>query len=243
MKRTFDIFLSLILLVILFPIFLIVAMSIFLYDFGSPLYSPKRVGKNNLDFIFIKFRSMTPDADKNGIDSTSNNDSRITPVGLFIRKYKIDELSQILNVFLGDMSFVGPRPNVRRDVNLYSDQEIKLLSIKPGITDFSSIVFADEGSILEDYKDTDLAYNQLIRPWKSRLGIIYIENQTFFLDLKLIYLTALALISRESALKKLCIILSDLKVDSKVIDAASRKYKFEPYPPPGLTEIVKTRNS
>ena len=206
-KRLFDISLSSILLLILLPFFLLIALIIFLYDFSNPIYSPNRVGKNDIEFIFIIFRSMTPDADISGIDSTSNNDTRITPIGSFIRKYKIDELSQIINVLLGDMSFVGPRPNVRRDVNLYSKEEKKLLSVKPGITDFSSIVFADEGDILEGHKDTDLIYNQLIRPWKSRLGIIYIENYSMSLDIKLLYLTALSLISREKALSQLCNIL------------------------------------
>ena len=241
-KRLFDISLSSILLLILLPFFLLIALIIFLYDFSNPIYSPNRVGKNDIEFIFIKFRSMTPDADISGIDSTSNNDTRITPIGSFIRKYKIDELSQIINVLLGDMSFVGPRPNVRRDVNLYSKEEKKLLSVKPGITDFSSIVFADEGDILEGHKDTDLTYNQLIRPWKSRLGIIYIENYSMSLDIKLLYLTALSLISREKALSQLCNILKKLKADPKVINAASRKEEFVPYPPPGLKKIVVSRS-
>ena len=109
---------------------------------------------------------MKINADKSGVDSTSNKDPRITGIGRFIRKYKIDELSQLFNVFLGSMSLVGPRPNVKRDTDLYTSLEKDLFLAKPGITDFSSIVFADEGDILEGHLDPDLAYNQLIRPWK-----------------------------------------------------------------------------
>ena len=242
-KRIFDLFFSSLILVIIFPILFIVLILIYFQDFKNPLYTPKRVGKDNNDFTFIKFRSMKFDADKTGVDSTSANDSRITSIGFFIRRYKIDELSQLLNVLIGDMSLVGPRPNVRRDVELYSSQEIKLLSVRPGITDFSSIVFADEGDILVGYDDPDLAYNQLIRPWKSRLGILYIENHSIFLDIKLLYLTILSLFSRKKALKKLCLILKNLNADSNVIKAASRQEEFVPFPPPGLDNIVESRDS
>ncbi len=242
-KRTFDVFFSLLILVIIFPIFFLVLILIYFEDFKNPLYTPKRVGKDNKDFTFIKFRSMKLDADKTGVDSTSANDSRITSIGFFIRRYKIDELSQLLNVLIGDMSLVGPRPNVRRDVDLYSSQEMKLLSVRPGITDFSSIVFADEGDILVGYDDPDLAYNQLIRPWKSRLGILYIENHSTFLDIKLLFLTILSLFSRKKALKKLCLILKNLNADSNVIKAASRLEELVPYPPPGIDSIVESRNS
>ena len=185
---------------------------------------------------------MTVNADSSGVDSTSANDPRITSIGRFIRKYKIDELSQLFNVFIGNMSLVGPRPNVERDTVLYTAKEKKLLSVKPGITDFSSIVFSDEGDILEGYDDPDLTYNQIIRPWKSRLGLIYIENQTFILDLKLIYLTLVSLISREVSLQKMCYILEVLNAPNNVVMAASRKEPFFPYPPPGSEKIVESRD-
>ena len=120
----------------------------------------------------VKLRSMIINADKNKVDSTASDDMRITRVGMMIRAYKLDELTQLINVLKGDMSLVGPRPNVQRDVDLYSETEKRLLSVKPGITDFSSIIFSDEGDILSGLDDPDIAYNQLIRPWKSRLGIL-----------------------------------------------------------------------
>ena len=129
----------------------------------------------------IKIRSMKVNADLSGVDSTANDDSRITLVGKIIRKFKIDELAQLINVFLGQMSFVGPRPNVERETSLYTTEEKKLLNLKPGITDISSIVFSDEGDILEGRDDPDITYNQLIRPGKSKLGIFYIENSNIFL--------------------------------------------------------------
>ena len=116
-------------------------------------------------------------ADLNKIDSTSLNDSRITVVGNIIRKYKIDELAQLINVLNGSMSLVGPRPNVKRETDLYTLQEKLILSVKPGITDFSSIVFSDEAEILEGKEDPNISYNQLIRPWKSRLAIIYVKKK------------------------------------------------------------------
>tara|TARA_B100000212_G_scaffold45845_1_gene29621 strand:+ start:38617 stop:39351 length:735 start_codon:yes stop_codon:yes gene_type:complete len=242
-KRLFDFLLSSLGLLILSPLLILVSLLIFFQDFHNPLYISKRVGKDGKDFSFFKFRSMKINADKSGVDSTSNQDPRITKIGQFIRKYKIDELSQLINVFIGTMSLVGPRPNVRRDTDLYTAKEQELFSVKPGITDFSSIVFADEGNILEGYTDPDLTYNQLIRPWKSRLGLIYIENQSLVLDIKLIFFTLLSLFSRDAALKNLCNLLSILGAPSNVIKVTSRKFPFEPYPPPGSLNIVVSREN
>ena len=174
LKRTFDIFFSSIGLIFLSPIFLIFILMIFLQDFSNPFYRAPRVGKNGKIFTMVKLRSMIINADKNKVDSTASDDMRITRVGMMIRAYKLDELTQLINVLKGDMSLVGPRPNVQRDVDLYSETEKRLLSVKTGITDFSSIIFSDEGDILSGLDDPDIAYNQLIRPWKSRLGILYI---------------------------------------------------------------------
>ena len=143
---------------------------------------------------------MVVNADKTGVDSTSSNDTRITPFGQFMRKYKIDEIPNFFNIFMGQMSFVGPRPNVKRETNLYTSEEKLLLSVRPGITDFSSIVFSDEGDILEGSNNPDLDYNKLIRPWKSRLGIFYVNNQSLWMDIKLIFLTGLAIISKNNPL-------------------------------------------
>ena len=162
MKRLIDILVSLFGLFFLSPLLLIFMFLIFMQDKHFPFYVAKRVGKNGVMFKMIKLRSMTIGAEKNGVDSTSINDTRITPIGLKVRKYKLDELTQLWNVLKGDMSLVGPRPNVKRDVDLYSNVEMQILLVKPGITDFSSIIFSDEGEILKDSKDPDLMYNQLI---------------------------------------------------------------------------------
>jgi lipopolysaccharide/colanic/teichoic acid biosynthesis glycosyltransferase len=240
-KRIFDLSFSIFSLALLSPFLILISILISLQDFHNPLYVSKRIGAGGGEFSFFKFRSMKINSDKSGVDSTSNEDPRITKLGKFIRKYKVDELSQLLNVFLGTMSLVGPRPNVKRDTDLYTKVERNLLVVKPGITDFSSIVFSDEGDILEGHKDPDLTYNQLIRPWKSRLGLVYIDNQSLSLDLKLIVLTILSLFSRKNALHYMCMILRDLNVSEDVIRAASRKYSLEPYPPPGSEKIVKSR--
>jgi len=179
-KRFFDVLASLVGLAFFLPILIPVLFLIWKYDKKSPFYIAPRVGKNEKIFKMLKLRSMIVNADKTGVASTSNNDLRITPIGQKIRKYKLDELVQLWNVLLGDMSLVGPRPNVKSETDLYTDVEKKLLSVKPGITDFSSIVFSDEGKILEGKKNPDLTYNQLIRPWKSRLGLSYIDHQSFF---------------------------------------------------------------
>ncbi|MCZ2207975.1 sugar transferase, partial [Cylindrospermopsis raciborskii] len=169
------------------------------------------------------------------------NDPRITQVGHFIRRYKLDELSQLWNVLKGEMSLVGPRPNVRREVNLYTSTEMKLLSVKPGITDISSIVFSDLGEILRNHSDPDIAYNQLVRPWKSILSLIYIENQSFILDIKLILITVMSIFSRRLALREVTKILVNLQVDRQLIQIASRQTELYPFPPPGATEIVISR--
>ena len=134
----------------------------------------------------VKFRSMIIDASASGVDSTASDDKRITTIGRIVRKFKIDEIPQLFNVMIGDMSFVGPRPNVESETRMYSKVEQRILSVKPGITDFSSIVFSDEGDILKGSDDPDLKYNQIIRPWKSRLALLYIDNRTLMIDIKII---------------------------------------------------------
>jgi len=241
MKRLLDFILSLVGLVLASPILLPTIFLVWILDWHSPFYIAPRVGKNERLFKMLKLRSMIINADKSGVDSTSSNDKRITGVGRFIRKYKMDELSQLWNVLIGDMSLVGPRPNVKRETDLYTTEEKLLLTVKPGITDFSSIVFSDEGDILKDQADPDIAYNQLIRPGKSMLGIFYIKNRSFFIDLKLIILTAIAIISKESALKGLVSLLRKLKAEDVLVQIASRKNELIPMAPPGATKIVTNR--
>jgi lipopolysaccharide/colanic/teichoic acid biosynthesis glycosyltransferase len=240
-KRFFDIIVSALGLLVSSPILIPVLLATWWEDKHSPFYVADRVGKMEELFRMIKVRSMVVNADKTGVASTSANDKRITKVGGFVRKYKMDELSQLLNVFRGDMSLVGPRPNVKVETELYTSEEKKLLSVRPGVTDISSIVFSDEGDILKDSKDPDLDYNQLIRPWKSRLGILYITNQSFWLDVKLIYLTAIAIVSKEKALKSVTNILIDLNADNQLIEVCKRQTKLFPHPPPGSGEIVTNR--
>ena len=241
LKRLFDVVMSTLLIIIFSPFLIIFAFLIWRQDYHSPFYIAPRVGKNENLFSMIKFRSMIVDADKSGVDSTSSSDSRITSLGKLIRKYKIDELPNFFNIFIGDMSFVGPRPNVKRETDLYSKEEKKLLVVRPGITDFASIVFSDEGEILDGSDDPDLSYNQLIRPWKSRLGLFYIDKKNIILDFKLIIITAVSVISKRKALGLLNRILASLDADEKLVEIAKRQKKLEPYPPPGLDLIVKSR--
>ena len=241
MKRLVDIAISLTGLFIASPILLIVSFLVWVQDFKMPFYIPYRVGKNQKQFKMIKLRSMIVNADASGVDSTGANDSRITAIGHLIRKFKLDELTQLWNVLRGDMSLVGPRPNVISETNLYTDVEKKLLDVRPGITDISSIVFSDEGDILSNYDDPDLAYNQLIRPWKSRLGIIYINNQSFLLDLQLIFMTMIAILSKKKALNWISKKLMELDVDDNIIEVCKRESDLLPHPPPGSENIVKAR--
>ena len=240
-KRSMDLLGSALGLVAASPILLPVMFLVWLQDYYSPFYIAERIGKNGIPFRMVKLRSMVVNADKSGVDSTASSDSRITPVGKFIRAYKLDELSQLWNVLKGDMSLVGPRPQVARDVALYTAQEQQLLNVKPGITDISSIVFSDEGEILNGRPDPDLAYNQLIRPWKSRLGLLYIEKQSTILDLRLIWLTAIAVVSRRRALEGVVRVLQNLGASDDLIRVAQRAEDLTPSPPPGASEIVMQR--
>lgn len=240
-KRLLDIAISAIGLICFSPILLFASILVWSNDRKSPFYIPPRVGKKGTIFYMVKLRSMVVNADKAGIDSTSNNDLRITSIGQKIRKYKLDELTQLWNVLLGDMSLVGPRPNVKAEVDLYTDVEKELLSVKPGITDFSSIVFSDEGKILEDKKDPDLAYHQLIRPWKSRLGLIYIKHQSILLDIEIIIYTLIALISKRTALNWVSKKLENLGVDKDLVNISKREIELFPYPPPGSDFVITSR--
>ena len=223
------------------PVLLTVMFLVWRQDRCSPFYIAPRVGKNMRFFKMVKLRSMIANADASGVDSTSGDDARITPVGHFIRRYKLDELTQLWNVLKGDMSLVGPRPNVQRETELYTDEERRLLSVRPGITDFASIVFSDEGEILEGKEDPDLAYNQLIRPYKSRLGLFYIDQRSVFLDFSLCYLTVLAILSRRSALDKVSRIIEKRGGESELVHLAKRLSPLVAAPPPGSPSIVTSR--
>jgi lipopolysaccharide/colanic/teichoic acid biosynthesis glycosyltransferase len=239
--RVCEMLFALLGLVILSPVMVLSMLLVWLQDFCSPLYISSRMGYGGRPFRMIKLRSMTKDADRLGVDSTSSGDPRITAIGHFMRRYKIDEFFQLWNVLLGHMSFVGPRPNVKRETDLYTKEERRLFDVKPGITDFASIVFADEGEILKNYSDADIAYNQFIRPWKSRLGLLYIANKTVCLDCKIVGLTLLVILSRSIALRMTCKILRDLGCDDKTLLMATRTGPLIPFPPPGGDGIVMSR--
>ena len=189
MTRLFDILFSLIGLVILSPVFLIIYILIIIESPGGGFYSQERVGKNGTTFKLLKFRSMRTGADKQGLITVGGHDSRITRMGYFIRKYKIDELPQLLNVLKGDMSLVGPRPEVRKYVDMYTDEQRRVLEIKPGITDYASIEYSDENVILGQADDPDKVYVEQIMPDKIRLNMRYIENHNLMEYFKIIFLT------------------------------------------------------
>ena len=188
-KRVFDIFATLIGGAILLPIMIPIAIWIKLSSKGPLFYIQKRVGKDFKEFDLYKFRSMIVNADKVGPSVTSGDDSRITKVGKIIRRTKIDELPQLLNVLKGDMSLVGPRPEVMKFIEQKRDAYQKVLSIKPGITDNTAIEFRDEETIMEQYEDKEKAYIDIILPQKIELYYHYIDNISFINDIKLILKT------------------------------------------------------
>jgi len=240
-KRVFDFIAAFSGLLVFSPFLTAVLIVIWLQDFKSPFYISGRVGKNEKVFRIVKLRSMVTGADKSGVDSTASNDARITVVGHVIRNYKLDELSQLWNVLKGDMSLVGPRPNVQRETDLYTQKEKELLKVKPGITDFASIVFADEGQILSDKENPDLAYNQLIRPGKSELGLFYIQKQSLFLDIIIILITLISIISREQALILITFVLKKLGASTDLLLVSRRKAPLKPMPPVGADTVVTDR--
>jgi lipopolysaccharide/colanic/teichoic acid biosynthesis glycosyltransferase len=241
MKRLFDVIFSILGLFFLAPVIAIFCFLVFIGDWHSPFYVAPRVGKDGKSFRMVKLRSMVVNADASGVDSTSSDDKRITAVGHMIRRFKLDELMQLWNVLVGDMSLVGPRPNVERDVARYTETEKNLLSVRPGITDYSSIVFSDEGNILEGSEDPDLLYNQVIRPWKSRLGLHYILVVSLFVDVKIIVYTVLAIVSKSRALRFVVRDLTLQGADPEVIRTCTRNTPLAAFPPPGGEEIVVDR--
>jgi lipopolysaccharide/colanic/teichoic acid biosynthesis glycosyltransferase len=242
-KRLFDLIASGIGLFVLSPLLAILSFLIWLQDFHSPFYIAPRTGKDDRPYRMVKFRSMVIRADKSGVDSTAGNDPRITRLGHFIRRFKFDELPQLWNVFKGEMSLVGPRPNVKRETDIYTAVEKGLLSVRPGITDIASVVFADEGDILAGSADPDLRYNQVIRPWKSRLGLLYVKNAGLALDIRLILLTAKNSADRRAALDQAAQIVQSLGGEPDLVKVATRIEPLVAAPPPGAKQIVQSRDA
>jgi lipopolysaccharide/colanic/teichoic acid biosynthesis glycosyltransferase len=221
-RRVLDILISGLGLILLSPFLAVVLFFVWKQDRRSPFYLGERVGKNGATFKMVKIRSMIVGADKSGVESTGANDTRITALGQFIRSKKIDELTQLWNVFKGEMSLVGPRPNTVKAVAGYTTEERKLLNVRPGITDFSSIVFSDEGEIIKSESDPDAAYDRLIRPWKSKLGLLYVSNASVILNLKLIWLTVVAITNKKKALIALQSLLKQHQADPTLMAVCER---------------------
>ncbi len=189
MKRTFDIVASGLGLIILSPVFIILAVWIKADSRGPVFYRQVRVGRKNRDFRLFKFRSMRPDSDKLGLITVGGHDPRVTRSGYYIRKYKLDELPQLINVFIGDMSLVGPRPEVRKYVDMYTPEQMRVLSVRPGITSLASIRYRNENDILAAAADPDRAYIERVMPDKIAIDLEYVERATLWNDIKLIFST------------------------------------------------------
>jgi lipopolysaccharide/colanic/teichoic acid biosynthesis glycosyltransferase len=194
MKRLFDIVFSLLGLTVLSPALFPLAIMIKKEDRGPVFYRGVRIGRYGKPFCIFKFRTMVINAEKMGASSTSDDDQRITRIGRFLRKYKLDELPQLINVLKGEMSFVGPRPQVKWAVDLYTDEEREILNVRPGITDYASLRFPNEGEILKGSHNPDRDYMEKIHPEKMRLSLEYVRNRSFWIDIKIILQTIIAIL-------------------------------------------------
>ncbi|HRW21620.1 MAG TPA: sugar transferase [Bacteroidales bacterium] len=186
MKRVFDIVVSFFGLVVILPVFFIIAIAVIVESRGGVFYLQKRVGKNNKDFKIFKFRTMYTNSDKKGLLTVGSDDKRITKIGLILRKYKLDELPQLINVLIGNMSLVGPRPEVRKYVNLYTSEQKKVLGVKPGITDPASLKYSNENEILAQFDDPEKVYIEEIMQAKLNINLEYIKTRSLKSDFKVI---------------------------------------------------------
>ncbi len=202
LKRKFDFLFSLICLILLSPLFLIIAIAISLSSPGGVFFRGNRIGQHGKPFKIYKFRSMVYSAEGKGKWNVSDSDLRITPIGHFLRNTKIDELPQLINVLIGDMSIVGPRPELKVYIDMYSENDKIILNLKPGITDWASIVHFDQYKIFTSEKDPDIAYLNYIRPLKLKLQKYYYKNHSFCEDTKIIFWTINKVITRTKRLPK-----------------------------------------
>lgn len=189
MIRLFDILFSFFGILISFPLLIIIYLLVIFESRGGGLYIQNRVGKGGIDFRLYKFRSMRTGSDKKGLITIGERDSRITKMGIFIRRFKLDELPQLFNVLNGTMSLVGPRPEVRKYVNLYTSEQLKVLSVRPGITDYASIQYVDENALLGASIDPEKVYIEEVLPNKIQLNMKYIENQGIKEYFRIVFLT------------------------------------------------------
>lgn len=196
LKRAFDVSLAICMLIALAPLFIVIALRIRKEDGGAVFYRGVRVGQNGRPFKIYKFRTMVINAKELGGSSTSDSDTRITEFGMFLRKHKLDELPQLINVILGEMSFVGPRPEVAEYVEMFTGDETKILTVKPGITDWASIWNPDEGAFLSTFPDPDKAYLEIIRPKKLELQKKYVDEICFLTDVRILFLTIRTMLTK-----------------------------------------------
>jgi lipopolysaccharide/colanic/teichoic acid biosynthesis glycosyltransferase len=238
MKRLLDISMAGLALLLLVPVLAAIAAAVWVEDRGSPWYRGTRVGRGGREFRLLKFRCTRPDAGKRGINSTASGGAHITRVGRWLCATKLDELPQLWNVLRGDMSLVGPRPQVPEEAALYTPEELSMLNVRPGITDVASIVFADEAEILAGSADPDLLYNQIIRPWKSRLALLYVDHGSWTADFGILAWTAAALISRRWALDRVGRLLGAWGAGQPLLRMAGRTVPLVAYPPPGARAVV-----
>jgi lipopolysaccharide/colanic/teichoic acid biosynthesis glycosyltransferase len=237
-KRALDGAVALAALALLWPLLLGIACAVWLEDRGSPWFRGVRVARGGGEFRMLKFRSMRLDAWKTGVHSTAEGDARITRIGRFLRRAKLDELPQLWNVLRGEMSLVGPRPQVPAEAALYTGAEARMLKVRPGITDLASLVFFDEGEILEGSTDPDLLYNQIIRPWKSRLALLCIERSSLGTDWQILFWTVAAPFARRWVLARVGRLLDAWGVGVPLRQVVRREAPLVAYPPPGGREIV-----
>lgn len=193
MKRILDIVFSLLVIAVGLPFGLVIALLIVLDSKGSVIYRQSRVGRNNVDFLLYKFRTMCVDADHSSLITVGADDARITRVGAFLRKFKIDEFPQFLNILKGEMSIVGPRPEVRKYVDLYTPEQMRVLSVRPGLTDYASIRYVNENELLATSLDPEKTYIEEIMPDKLKLNLKYIDEQSVGTDLKIMMQTIVAI--------------------------------------------------
>ena len=189
MKRLFDILLSLIFLALLWPVFLLFAIWIAFDSKGGIFYSQFRVGRHNKDFRMFKFRTMRTGADAAGLLTVGGRDPRVTRAGYYLRKVKLDELPQLINILKGEMSFVGPRPEVRKYVDLYTKEQMEVLQVRPGLTDYASLEYFEENKLLENSDDPEKTYIEEIMPAKLSLNMKYIRERSLFVDFGIIFKT------------------------------------------------------
>lgn len=189
MKRLFDIVASGVGLLVLSPLFAVLAVWIKADSKGPVFYRQTRVGRNNKDFRLYKFRSMRPDSDKLGLITVGGRDPRVTRSGYYIRKYKLDELPQLINVFVGDMSLVGPRPEVRKYVDMYTAEQLHVLDVRPGITSLASIRYRNENDVLAASDDPERCYIERVMPDKLEIDLEYVARAGLWSDIKLIFTT------------------------------------------------------